>query len=83
MLATTSHKHPLDRVEHIRKVCMAYNTSVQATTGYSPFYLMFGRNARLPIDIIFPTKKPAADDSYGEYAKAMRETNGESISHCL
>ena len=74
MLATTSHKHPLDWEEHIRKVCMAYNTSVQATTGYSPFYLMFGRNARLPIDIMFPTEKPAAGDSYGEYAKAMRET---------
>ena len=33
MLATTSHKHPLDWEEHKRKVCMAYNTSVQATTG--------------------------------------------------
>ena len=74
MLATTSHKHPLDWEEHIRKVCMAYNTSVQATTGYSPFYLMFGRKARLPVDIMFPTEKPATNVSYGEYAKAMRET---------
>ena len=32
MLATTSHKYPLNWEEHIRKVCMAYNTSVQATT---------------------------------------------------
>ena len=74
MLATTSHKHPLDWEEHIRKVCMAYNTNVQATTGYSPFYLMFGRKARLPVDIMFPTEKPATNVSYGEYAKAMRET---------
>ena len=74
MLATTSHKHPLDWEEHIRKVCMAYNTSVQATTGYLPFYLMFGRKARLPVDIMFPTETPATNVSYGEYAKAMRET---------
>ena len=74
MLATTSHKYPLNWEEHIRKVCMAYNTSVQATTGYSPFYLMFGRNARLAVDIMFPTDKPAADPSYGGYVKAMRET---------
>jgi len=74
MLATTSHNHPLDWEDHIRKVCMAYNTSVQATTGYSPFYLMFGRNACLPVDIMFPTEKPAEEATYGEYAKTMKET---------
>ena len=74
MLATTVQNHPLDWEDHIRKVCMAYNTSIQATTGYSPFYLMFGRNARLPVDVMFPTEKPAADVSYGEYAKMMSKT---------
>ena len=74
MLSTTVQSHPLDWEDHIRKVCMAYNTSVQATTGYSPFYLMFGRNARLPVDVMFPTDKPAADVSYGEYAKMTSES---------
>ena len=74
MLATTVQSHPLKWEGHIRKVCMAYNTSIQATTGYSPFYLMFGRNARLPVDVMFPTKKPAAGVSYGEYAKMTSET---------
>ena len=74
MLATTVQNHPLDWEDHIRKVCMAYNTSIQATTGYSPFYLIFGRNAYLPVDVMFPTEKPAADVSYGEYAKMMSKT---------
>ena len=80
MLATTVQSHPLDWEDHIRKVCMAYNTSVQATTGYSPFYLMFGRNARLPVDVMYPTNKPSADVSYGEYVK-MTSKSMEQAFH--
>lgn len=39
MLATTCKDHPFDWEDHIRKVCMAYNTSTQSTTGYTPFFL--------------------------------------------
>ena len=73
-LSTTVHSHPLDWEENITKVCMAHNTSVKATTEYSPFYLMFGRNACLPVDVMFPTDKPAADVSFGEYAKMTSES---------
>ena len=52
MLATCAETHPFQWEDHVHKVCMAYNTSVQASTGYSPFFLMFGRNAHLPIDVI-------------------------------
>eukprot|EP00731_Ephydatia_muelleri_P006479 Em0003g727a len=38
--------------EDLSKVCMAYNTSIQSTTGYTPFFLMFGREARLPLAIV-------------------------------
>ena len=80
MLATTVQRHPLDWEDQIQKVCMAYNTSVLATTGYSPFYLMFGRNARLPVDVMFPTDNPAADVSYGEYAKMTSESMGKAFN---
>lgn len=32
----------------------AYNNSVQASTGYTPFYLMYGDNPVSPIDLIIP-----------------------------
>ena len=55
MLATTVKDHPLEWETHIRKLCMAYNTSVHPTTGYTPFFLMFGRQARIPLDITYTT----------------------------
>ena len=76
MLATTSHDHPFDWEDQLPKVCMAYNTSVHATTGYTPFYLMFGRQARLPIDIVYGTKVRQAPAS--EYASLTKQALEEA-----
>lgn len=73
MLATSLKDHPFDWEDRLRKVCMAYNTSVHSSTGYTPFYLMFGREARLPIDIAYGTKQPV-NTSARDYATQMKDS---------
>ena len=53
MLATTCKANPIDWESYVRPVCYAYNTSVHISTKYTPHYLMFGREARLPVDLQF------------------------------
>ncbi len=53
--------------EHLPKLMFAYNSTINKTTGFSPFFLMFGRSSRLPIDSIFPNNDPEGNSSYGEF----------------
>ena len=41
--------------EHLLEFLLAYNATCSAVTGYSPYYLLFGRRPRIPVDYLFPT----------------------------
>ena len=41
--------------EHLPELLLAYNATCSAVTRYSPYYLLFGRRSRIPVDYLFPT----------------------------
>ena len=43
---------------HIPAVLFAYRTKRHATTGYTPFQLVYGRQAILPIETTIPVEQP-------------------------
>ncbi|GFO14961.1 Pol polyprotein [Plakobranchus ocellatus] len=46
---------------------LAYNATPSDATGYSPYFLLFGRNPRLPVDNLFPR------ETQTKIAKEVRE----------
>ena len=55
--------------EHLPKLCLAYNTFTHPTTGETPFFLMHGRQARLPVDLMYGSESTGT--SVPEYAKEL------------
>ena len=47
---------------YIPAVLLAYRTKRHATTGYTPFQLIYGRYATLPIEALFPVESIEIDD---------------------
>ena len=41
--------------EHLPELLLAYNATCSTVTRYSPYYLLFGRRPRIPVDYLFPT----------------------------
>ena len=41
--------------EHLPEMLAAYNGTRSAVTSYSPYFLLFGRKSRMPVDCLFPT----------------------------
>ena len=74
MLGTLSEEEKSDWKSYLGCMTHAYNCTKHASTTYSPYYLMFGRHPRLPIDVEFGLNKPNCGDnsSKSRYIQKLR-----------
>lgn len=72
MLGTLESSQKKDWKTFVHPLVHAYNATRHETTGFSPFYLMFGREPHLPIDIAFGIDRGRKSESLGKYAATLR-----------
>ena len=51
---------------------MAYRSAVQTSTGYNPYFLLYGREMRIPLDLMY--RPPSFDVSRAQYAHDISKT---------
>ena len=94
ILGTLPSHAKKNRQEWITTLTHAYNCTVSPVTGFSPYFLMFGRNPKLPLDIDLGIPTMEQEQTYQQnyaqklysrlqwaYQKAQENSRKESECH--
>ena len=66
MLGTITPEQKKDWKNHVSAKVHAYNCTRNAATRFSPYYLLIGRDPRLPLDVEFTLQWGSQKGSLGE-----------------
>ena len=73
MLGMLQSRKKADWKSHVAPLVHAYNACAHATTKKSPFFLMFGRNPRLPIDLALDVPDLQPKRTRQQYVDKLQE----------
>ena len=70
MIGTLTNEKKKAWPKYLADLALAYNSSTHESTGYSPYFMMFGRQPRLPIDVAMGI---TLDDDADDFVKSQQE----------
>lgn len=80
LLKTLSPEQKRKWTEHLPELVYIYNSTIHSSTGYTPYFLMFGREPVLPIDHLLGISTPDPD-SIDKYLSNHKEKLGIAFNH--
>ena len=87
MLRTLQEKQKSDWKSHFPVITHANNADAHVSTGYSPFYLMYGRQPRLEIDALLSIGDDALEAKHpSDYVSKLQSktiSNESPFDLCL
>ncbi|XP_038130569.1 uncharacterized protein LOC119776319 [Cyprinodon tularosa] len=78
MLRSLPEIEKRDWKSSLSKVVHAYNCTRSEATGYAPYFLLFGRQPRLPIDLMFGLSEKNQSSSHQDYVEKWRTRMSEA-----
>ena len=73
MLGTLETDQKVDWKTYVAPLVHIYNSTQHDTTGFSPYFLLFGREPRLPIDLLLPSPDTTGAKTFTGYIEGLRE----------
>ncbi|BFZ00191.1 hypothetical protein BsWGS_03230 [Bradybaena similaris] len=73
MLRTLDDREKENWSEHINELIMVYNSTPHAVTGFSPYFLIHGRESILPIDFMLRRTENEGSDDLDKWLEVHKE----------
>ena len=71
MVAKYAAKYGTDWDEHLPYLLFAYRTKPHESTGESPFFLLYGRDAHIPCESVLSTKQTPYQVDIDDYKSEL------------
>ena len=80
MLKTLTDAQKSNWKESLNKLVNAYNCTRCEVTGYSPYYLLYGRSPRLPVDMLFGLHTESGSSDQRDYVEKWKQGMEEAYA---